>query len=48
MEMVQISKEEYEQLLEQQAKLTALEVAGVDNWDGYAIAMEIYTRTVTS
>lgn len=32
---------EVEQLQEDSAKLNALEVAGVDNWDGYSYAMEI-------
>lgn len=39
---VTIPQEEYDQLLEDQAFLYALEAAGVDNWDGYAVAHEIY------
>lgn len=37
---VTISQEEYDQLLADQAKLHALEAMGVDNWSGYADAME--------
>ena len=38
---VTISKKEYEQLLEDQAKLQALEAGGVDNWSGYDYAMTL-------
>jgi hypothetical protein len=38
--MVSISKEEYEELLEDSRVLTALRNAGVDSWDGYDFAME--------
>lgn len=41
MEMVTITKEEYEELLNDRRVLVALEMAGVDNWDGYDYAMEI-------
>jgi len=37
---VQITKKYYEELVEAQAKLDALEGAGVDNWEGYDDAME--------
>lgn len=37
---VTISKKEYDQLLADQAKLRALEAMGVDNWSGYAEAMQ--------
>ena len=40
MENVTIAKEEYEKLLTAAKKLRALEAAGVDNWEGYDIAME--------
>ncbi len=30
----------YKELLEAEEKLIALENAGVDNWEGYSIAME--------
>lgn len=39
---VKISKEEYEELLDARDKLDALERAGVDNWDGWDDAMNIY------
>jgi hypothetical protein len=41
-EMVTISKEKYESLLDDQHKLECLEAAGVDNWQGYSDAMEMY------
>ena len=40
-EMVKISKEEYKHLLEDSDTLSALEEAGVDNWEGYDDAMDI-------
>ena len=40
-ETVTISKKEYESLLEDSKKLTALENAGVDNWQGYDYAIEL-------
>ena len=41
-EQVTISKAEYERLLEDQRFLDALSAAGVDNWDGYSYALEIF------
>ena len=41
-EVVTITLDEYEQLKEDSAFLSALEQAGVDNWDGYDFAREIY------
>jgi hypothetical protein len=38
---VTISVQEYLRLLEAQAVLDALEGAGVDNWQGYDLAMEM-------
>lgn len=38
--MVSITKDEYDQLIESQKLLIALQNAGVDNWEGYDIAME--------
>ena len=35
---------EYNNLLDDSLQLNALENAGVDNWDGYAIAMEDYNE----
>ncbi len=40
-ETVTISKKEYESLLEDSKKLTALKNAGVDNWEGYDYAREL-------
>jgi hypothetical protein len=41
-ETVTISKKEYESLLEDSQWLSCLDAAGVDNWDGYDYAHEIY------
>lgn len=41
-EMITITKEEYEQLLDDSKKLNCLECCGVDNWGGWDDAMEIY------
>jgi hypothetical protein len=38
---MEISQDEYESLLKDRDKLRALEGAGVDNWEGYDIAMEM-------
>jgi hypothetical protein len=38
-EYQQITKARYRELLAAEAKLNALECAGVDDWDGYSIAM---------
>lgn len=38
---ITISQARYDELLEAEAMLYALEVAGVDNWDGYGTALEI-------
>jgi hypothetical protein len=39
--VVRISVEEYARLRAAEAKLQALEEAGVDNWEGYSWAMEL-------
>ena len=39
--VVTITADQYEQLLEDSSRLSALRAAGVDNWDGYDYAMEI-------
>lgn len=41
-EKITISKKEYDDLIDAQLLLTALENAGVDNWDGYCDAQELY------
>ena len=38
-ERITILKTEYDQLLERDRILTALEAAGVDNWEGYSEAL---------
>lgn len=43
-ETVTITKDEYQKLLESQRKLSCLESAGVDNWEGYEYAMDMYTE----
>lgn len=43
--MSNISQQELEKLLDAQKKLLALENAGVDNWEGYGIALEEYYAT---
>lgn len=39
-ENVTISKDEYDELLKEQAFLDCLRAAGVDNWEGYDFAIE--------
>lgn len=39
---VTISGDEYGRLLDRDRDLTSLEIAGVDNWEGYEQAGEIY------
>lgn len=41
-EMIEITKAEYERMQEQAAWVDALEMAGVDNWEGYDYARELY------
>ena len=36
-----IKKERFKELEESEKKLNALEVAGVDNWEGYEFAIEM-------
>ena len=40
-ETVTISKKEYESLLKDSKKLSALEAAGDNNWEGYDYAIEL-------
>lgn len=39
---VHISQERYEELLEAERWLSALEASGVDNWEGYSLAEELF------
>lgn len=41
---IAITKEEYNSLLESDKKLTVLEGAGVDNWEGYDYAMKFLNQ----
>ena len=41
-EYVQVAKEEYEEMLTRIDWLECLESAGVDNWEGFDYAVEIY------
>ena len=41
-EVITITKKEYESLLEDSKWLRVLENAGVDNWEGYDYARELY------
>lgn len=41
-EMIEITKKEYENLLEGSKWIRALEAAGVDNWEGYDIAQDYF------
>lgn len=42
-ETVTISKEEYDEMVLDVAFLRCLENCGVDNWDGYGDAQEMFT-----
>lgn len=41
-EMITISKKYFDDLVDDQNLLNALQNAGVDNWEGYDYAMEEY------
>ena len=41
-DLIVITKREYQRLTESDAFLTALEAAGVDNWEGYSLACQFY------
>jgi hypothetical protein len=43
METITIPKEEYDKLVKAANWLSCLEAAGVDNWDGWDIAVEMNT-----
>lgn len=40
-EMITITREEYEQLLDRSEFLSCLQACGVDNWGGYSEAQEM-------
>lgn len=39
--MVTVQRAKYEELLQRSTRLSALEAAGVDNWEGYDHAMAV-------
>jgi len=41
MDVIEVSKRRYQELLDAEARLDALEAGGVDNWEGYDEAMRI-------
>ena len=41
-EMITIKKSYYDELMKNDLKLSALDAAGVDNWNGYDDAMDIF------
>ena len=43
-EMVTITKAEYNRLLDNEFWLECLDGAGVDNWEGYEEAQELYSE----
>lgn len=42
--MIEITDKEFSRLSDRDLKLTCLEKAGVDNWEGYDWAIEEYTK----
>lgn len=44
-DMVSIPRWELDELKETERFMTALEAAGVDNWDGYDFAVELFQST---
>ena len=44
-ETINISKSEYDDLKQKADFLEALNAAGVDNWDGYGYAQEIFEQS---
>lgn len=44
MENITITKEEYDKLVDEKKFLDALRGAGVDNWDGFDYALELYNE----
>lgn len=46
-EMITISKAAFDELVDDSRLLDALRAAGVDNWDGWDYAIEIYNEEET-
>ena len=47
-DVVEISQEEYDQLVDDALLLNCLRNAGVDNWDGWDFAIEAYHEQTES
>lgn len=45
-EMITITRQNLEQLMDDSRFLEALKRAGVDNWEGYSEAVEIYREMI--
>lgn len=45
MSKIELTTQEYMKLVDAEEKLNRLEAAGVDNWEGYSIALSGYTPT---
>lgn len=45
-EQITITKKEYDKLIEDSDFLNALKAAGVDNWDGFDFAIDIFNGEV--
>ena len=41
-EMIMVTRELYDDLCQKEAWLDALEAGGVDNWEGYRLAQDIF------
>lgn len=46
METVELTKEAYDELVADQEFLNCLRACGVDNWEGYDLAAEMFQETV--
>jgi hypothetical protein len=42
--MIELTQDEYDELMSDSLFLSCLEAAGVDNWDGYEIAQDMYAE----
>ena len=43
-ELITITQKEYDELIRASNKLLALEASGVDNWQGYDDAMDVFNE----
>lgn len=44
--MVEITQEQYDYFLENERWIECLEEAGVDNWDGYEFARDLFRENI--